>query len=125
MALTHTTTVRNALADLIDDQVNAGSTDASGDLVIMTSSDVTVATIVLSATAFGAASGGTITLGATTNDTNAVGGTAAKFKFQNRNNVEIFRGTVATSGADLNFSSVSIGAGDTVSITSFSYSASA
>lgn len=125
MAITHTTTVRNALANLIDDQVNSGTTDANGDLVIMTSGDVEVATLALSNPAFGAASSGTITAASITDDTSATGGTAALFKFQNRDNTEVFRGTVGTSGADLNLSSVSIGAGDTVQVTSFTYSAPA
>ena len=125
MAITHTTTVRNALANLIDDQVNSGTTDANGDLVIMTSGDVEVATLALSNPAFGAASSGTITAASITDDTSATGGTAALFKFQNRDNTEVFRGSVGTSGADLNLSSTSIGAGDTVQVTSFTYSAPA
>ena len=99
MAITHTTTVRNALANLIDDQVNSGTTDANGDLVIMTSGDVEVATLALSNPAFGAASSGTITAASITDDTSATGGTAALFKFQNRDNTEVFRGSVGTSGA--------------------------
>ena len=125
MAITHTTTVRNALANLIDDQVNSGTTDANGDLVIMTSGDVEVATLALSNPAFGAASSGTITAASITDDTSATGGTAALFKFQNRDNTEVFRGSGGTSGADLNLSSTSIGAGDTVQVTSFTYSAPA
>jgi len=93
----------------------------------MTSGDVEVATLALSATAFGAAAAGTITAAAITNDSSATGGTAALFKFQDRDNGEVFRGTVtATSGGgDIELSSVSVGVGDTVSITSFTYSASA
>jgi len=128
MALTHSTAVRNTLADAVDTAVNTGSTDASGDLVIMTGGDVEVATIILSATAFGAASSGTITLASTPlSDSSATGGTAALFKFQDRDNTEIFRGTVTATGGggDIELSSVSIGAGDTVTITSFTYSASA
>jgi hypothetical protein len=126
MALTHVTTIRNQLADVTVDAIDAGSTDTTGDLEIMTSGDVEVATLTWTATpAFGAASGGTATMNAINDDTNATGGTAALFKFQDRDNAEVFRGTVATSGADLNLSSVAIGATDTVSITSFTYSASA
>ena len=126
MALTHTTAVRNGLADYTVDAIDGGTIDTTGDLVIMTSGDVEVATLSWSATpAFGAASSGTATMNAINDDTSATGGTAALFKFQNRDNTEIFRGTVGTSGADLNLSSLSVGAGDTVSITSFTYSASA
>jgi hypothetical protein len=126
MALTHTTAVRNVLADATVDAIDSGTTDTTGDLVIMTSGDVEVATLSWSATpAFGAASSGTATMNAINDDTSATGGTAALFKFQDRDNTEVFRGTVATSGGDINLSSLSIGAGDTVSMTSFTYSASA
>lgn len=126
MALTHSTTVRNGLADYVVDQIDTGTTDTTGDLVIMAAADAEVATLSWTATpAFGAASSGTATMNAINDDTSATGGTAIAFKFQNRDNTEIFRGAVATSGSDLNLSSTSIGAGDTVSITSFTYSASA
>lgn len=119
MALTHTTAVRNGLADYVVDQLN------SGNLVIMTSADSEVATLPLSATAFGAAASGTATANSITDDSSATGGTAALFKMETSGATEIFRGTVSTAGADLNLSSVTIGAGDTVSVTSFTYSASA
>jgi len=119
MSLTHTTAVRNGLADYVVDQLN------SGNLVIMTSGDVEVATLPLNATAFGAAASGTATANAITDDSSATGGTAAKFKMETSGATEIFNGTVGTSGADLNLSSLSIAATDTVSVTSFTYSASA
>jgi len=125
MAITHITSLRNTFADSVDSAVNTGTTDANGDLVIMTSGDVEVATLALSATAFGAASSGVITAAAITNDSSATGGTAALFKFQDKDNAEVFRGTVTATGGggDIELSSVSIGAGDTVSITSFTYTA--
>lgn len=119
MAITLTTASRNAMADALVDLVDGGTTDATGDLVIMTSGDVEVATLALSNPAFGAASSGVATASAISDDTSATGGTAALHKFQNRDNTEIWRGTVGTSGADLNLSSVSIGAGDTVSVSSY------
>lgn len=127
MALTHTTAIRNGLADYTVDAIDGGTTDANGDLVIMTSGDVEVSTHALANPSFGAASSGTATANAISDDTSATGGTAALFKFQNRDNTEIFRGTVTATGGggDLELSSLAIGAGDTVSITSFTYSASA
>ena len=121
MAITHTTALRNTLADAVDTACNSGSTDASADLVIMTSGDVEVATCIMSNPAFGAAATGVITAASITDDTNATGGTAALFKIQDRDNTEVFRGAVGTSGSDLNLSSLSIASGDTVSITSFTY----
>lgn len=119
MAITLTTAARNAMANALVDLVDAGSTDANGDLVIMTSGDVEVATLALSNPAFGAAASGVCTASAITSDSSATGGTAALHMFRDRNNTEVWRGTVGTSGADLNLSSVAIGAGDTVEVSSY------
>lgn len=126
MALTHVTAVRNALANACVDLVDAGSGDANGDLVIMTSGDVEVATLACANPAFGAASSGTATANAIADDTSATGGTAAKFKFQDRDNGEVFRGSVTATGGggDIELDNVTVGAGVTVSMTSFTYSAS-
>ena len=127
MALTHVTATRNAMADACVDRVDLGTGDAQGDLVIMTSGDVEVATLACSNPAFGAASSGTATASAISDDTSATGGTAAKFKFQNRDNSEVFRGSVTATGGggDIELDNVTVGAGVTVSISSFTYSASA
>lgn len=123
MALTLTTAARNAAADAIVDLVDGGSADANGDLVLMTSGDVEVATLGLSNPAFGAASVGVCTAGAITNDSSATGGTVALFKVVNRDNTEIWRGTVGTvaSGADLEAANLIIGAGDIVACSSFTF----
>lgn len=125
MALTHTTSTRNTIADAVVDLIDGGAGDAQGDLVFMTSGDVEVATLNMSATAFGAAASGTATAAAISDDTNATGGTIAKFKLQNKANTEILRGSVTATagGGDIELSSVSIGAGDTVSVSSLTYSA--
>ena len=128
MALTHTTATRNELADLIRNLVDAGTTDTTGDLIIMAGDDSSVASLSWTATpSFDSASGGNITMSAINDDTSAPGGTAAAFKFQNRDNTEVFRGTVTVTsgGGDIELSSINIGPGDTVSITSFQYSSSA
>ena len=127
MSLTHVTSVRNGLADFTVDLLDVGTTDAQGDLVFMTSGDVEVATLALSNPAFGAAASGTATASAISDDSSATGGTVALFKLQDRDNGEVVRGTVtATSGGgDIELSSVSIGAGSTVSMTSLTYSSSA
>ena len=125
MAITHVTAVRNSLANLVVDAIDLGSADSTGDLIIMTSGDVEVATLVFLNPAFGAAGSGTSTANAITSDTSATGGTAALFKIQDRDNAEIFRGTVTATGGggDIELSSVSIGASDTVAISSFTYTA--
>lgn len=121
MGITLTTAARNAKANAAVDLLDSGSTDANGDLVIMTSGDVEVATLALSNPAFGAAATGVATANSISDDTNATGGTAALHKMQDRDNTEVWRGTVGTSGADLNLSSTTIGAGDTVSVSSYTY----
>lgn len=127
MALTHVTSVRNTLADAIDTACNAGSTNSAARLIIMTSGDAEVATLNMADPAFGAASSGAITAGTISDDTNATGGTAALFKIQDKDNNEVYRGTVTATGGggDLELSSTSISAGDTVSISSLVYTASA
>lgn len=117
--VTLTDGARNAACDAVVDRIDVGSTDANGDLVIMTSGDVEVATLAMSNPAFGAAASGLAAANTISDDTNATGGTAAKFKFQDRDNAEVLQGTVSTSGADLNLSSIVIGAGDTVAISAF------
>lgn len=119
MAVTHPTATRNGLADYIVDQLD------SGTIEIQTSGDVEVATLTFGATAFGAAAAGVATANAITSDTNATGGTAAKAQLKTSGATAIVNCSVGTSGEDINLSSVSIGAGDTVSISSLTYTAPA
>lgn len=125
MTISHVTAVRNGLADFIDDQVNGGT--GAGSLVFQTSGDVEVATCAFSNPAFGAATGGVITANSISDDTNATGGTVTKFRIFDGDSVEILNGTVTATGGggDIELSSTTIGAGDTVSITSLTYEASA
>ena len=127
MTLSHVTAIRNSLADLVVDAIDVGSTDAQGDLVFMTSGDAEVATLLNSNPAFGAGSSGTATANAVSDDTSATGGTIGLFKFQDRDNGEVFRGsvTVTSGGGDIEMTSVVIGATDTVSLATFTYTASA
>ena len=121
MALTLTTTMRDAIADAVDATINGGG--GAGYLEFQTSGDVEVATITFSATAFGASSTGVITLaGVPLSDTNATGGTMAKFRIYDNGapGTELIAGTVSTSGADINFAGgLTVGASDTVTLTSF------
>ncbi|MCK5709072.1 MAG: hypothetical protein KAI07_00920 [Deltaproteobacteria bacterium] len=123
MALVHVTAIRNTLADAVVDAIDAGA--GAGTLVFQTSGDVEVATLTFTDPAFGAAASGTATASAITDDTSATGGTVAKFRIFDSVPAEVFSGTVLTSGGDINLTSLSVGAGDTVSMTSLTYSASA
>lgn len=128
MALTHVTAIRNSLADLVVDAIDVGTTDATGDLIIQTGADATLCTINLSATSFGAASSGTATAASLPKEGTCTGtGTAAKFRVRNRDNSEVFQGSVTATGGggDMELSSTSLVTNDVVRINTFTYSASA
>ncbi len=121
MALVLETGLRDALANEIDNYVNAGT---APELVFETSGDVAVASIIMDASdAFGAAATGVITMtGQPKSDTNAAGGTVAQFSiYQNvgQGAAKALEGNVQVSGGDINLSSLSVGATDTVELTTF------
>lgn len=128
MALQHTTAVRNSLANAIATAAAAGSTNPTPQLILETSTGVEVATLNMSATPYGAASSGSITANAISPDTDATGGdlTGGRFRVLDRDGTEVYRGTITGvgDGGDLELSSLVIGAGDTVSLSSLVYSAS-
>lgn len=117
MAVTHATATRNGIADYVVDQLDGGT------IKIVTSGDVEVATLTFGTPAFGAASSGVATANAITSDSSATGGTAAKAELVTSGATSIVFCAVGTSGSDINLSSLSIGAGDTVSISSLTYTA--
>ena len=126
MAVTHTTAVRNELANLVVDHCDDGA--GAGKLIIRATGTVAapgteVATLTFSDPAFGAAASGIATASAITDDTNATGGTAATATLEDDSTNIAAHCSVGTSGEDINLSSVSIGAGDTVSISSLTYEA--
>jgi len=124
MAITLTTAARNAACDAIVDLVDAGT--GAGTIELKSAASTVagtneVATLTFSDPAFGAASSGVATAGTITDDTNATGGTASHFTVFDSDGNAVWQGTVATSGADLNLSSTTIGAGSTVTISSFTF----
>ena len=124
MSLTHDDTLaRNGLANYIVDQLD------SGDFMFTLADGTTeVATIDLAATAFGAAASGTATmLDTPLSDSSATGNASpiAKFLARTSGSAEVFRGSVGTTGEDINLTSLTIGATDTLTLSSFTYSASA
>ena len=126
MAVTHPVAVRNEIANLVVDGIDAGA-GAGKLLITTTSTGTTVATLTFSDPAFGGATGGIATASAITSSTGAatVGGTAAKAVFTTSTGLQKIYCSVGTTGADINLSSVSISAGDTVSISSLTYTAPA
>ncbi len=117
MGLTLPTNVRNAACDAIVDLIDAGV--GAGYLEIHTSAFGTkLATLTFSDPAFGAAAVGVATASAITSDSSADNtGTAAVFKIFDSAANEVMRGTVGTSGADINFNTVSWTTGDAISIS--------
>ena len=125
MAVTHPTAIRNGIADYVVDRLDLGTGTSAGRLVFQTSGGTAVATLALSNPAFGAASSGVATAAAITSDTNAAGGTTTKAELRDRDATAIVLCAVSTSGSDINLSSTTIGAGDTVSMSSLTYTAPA
>lgn len=115
---THKTAIRNKHADAYADELDVGTTDASGDLQIWTAGFGTLlAELTFSNPAGGAASAGTVTFNAVTKDSSAnASGTAAVARWRDRDNGTCFEGTVGTSGADIILNTVTITAGDDVSM---------
>jgi len=118
MALTLETVLRNVLADAIDTELNTGA--GTSNMKLETSGDVEVATINFQNPAFGAAATGVITLsGVPLQDASATGGVVAQFSLFDRDGTKQLEGVVAVSGQDLDLSSLTVGATDTVELTSF------
>ena len=113
--------LQDALANAITTYVDAGT---APELVFETVGDVEVATIVMNATsAFGAASAGVITMAdQPITDADATGGVVAQFSiYQNvtQGAAKVLEGVVLTSGSDINLSSLTVVAGDSVELTTF------
>ena len=112
---TLTDTSRNAAVNAVAALCN------SGTVKFHTAAHSVVATCTFGATAFGASASGTATANAITDDTNATGGTidhAHLYKSDGTTDLMSVTCTATGGGGDIELSSLSIGAGDTVSITS-------
>jgi hypothetical protein len=120
MAITHSAATRNAIVDavLAEIDIDAGA----GTLEFQTSGAVEAATVTFSDPA-GTVSGATLTFSAITDDTSATGGTVDRFDIKSNAGGSRVLGAVGTSGSDINLSSLAIGIGDTVSISSLTYTA--
>ena len=126
MAVTHSTAAQNAATDAVTALIGA-----SGNLVFRLSGTIgspgtAVATLPLSATAFGAASSGVATANAITSDTNATGNASAvaNASLQTSGATLVIHCAVAASASDINLSNgLTVAAGDTVSCSSLTYQA--
>lgn len=128
MAVTHSTTMRNVLADAITAALGSSPNLAFRLSGTVGSPGTVVATLPMSATPFPAASGGTITANAITSDTNATGNASpvANATLQTSGGTVVVHCAVAASASDINMTGgLTVGAGDTVSCSSLTYSAPA
>ena len=123
--LQHPTSVRNAIADAVVDLIDAGS--GAGKLIFYTANTGTaLATLTLSDPAFGAAASGVATASAITSNTDTGSGTVTWFKVVDSDDNIVFEGDVTdddTGTGSIQLSSVALGTGDTVSVSSLTYTA--
>jgi hypothetical protein len=120
----------DAMVDLVDAGTPPGLLriyDATGgvpaDADAALGSQVLLAELAMSTTAFGGAADGSpgavATAAPITSSENATSGTAAFFRITNAAGTAIFQGTCGTSDADLIMNTVTIPGGSTVAVNSF------
>ena len=127
MALTHSTTAKDAATNAVVDLLDA----ASSKLVFRVGGTLgapgtAAATLTFATPAFGASSSGTATAGAITSDTNATGNASpvSKASLQTSGGTIHVYCDVAASASDINLTNgLTIAAGDTVSCSSLTYTA--
>ncbi len=127
MSVTHSTAARNAATDAVTALIGA-----SGNLKFRISPSsvgspgTVVATLPLSADAFGDSSSGTATANAITSDTNATGNASpvAYATLETSAGTVVIHCAVAAAASDINMSNgLTVAAGDTVSCSSLTYTA--
>ena len=128
MSVTHSATLRNTLATAVKDAIDGGA--GAGKLVFRLTGSVgspgtAVATLTLSDPC-GTVSGAVLTFSAITSDTNATGNASAvaAATLQTSADTVCLHCAVAASSSDINMSGgLTVGAGDTVSCSSLTYTA--
>jgi hypothetical protein len=135
--LVHPTTVRNGIADYVVDLVDAGAgagfiaffTSAyTADLAAALGTAAELARLTMSDPAFAAAGSGQSAANSITADTDVAAGTVASFGVFDSNNNLVFKGDVTSDDVgtgSIQLSSVDLGSGDTLSLSSLTYTAPA
>lgn len=126
MAVTHPTAFRDTVADLVDSTLSTTAVLVFRLTGTANSPGTAVATLAFGNPAFGASSSGTITANAITPDTNATGNASpvATATMQTGGGTIVVHCAVAASASDINMTGgLTIGAGDTVSCSSLTYTA--
>lgn len=126
MALSYTTTDRNARLDQLTTSVGASgilkiySGTPPANVGASLSGNTLLAQLTMNATFAPASSGGVLTLNSITTESSAdATGTATFFRMTTSGGTAKIQGTVGTSGADLNMNTTSIVSGAAVSVSSF------
>ena len=128
MAVTHSTTMRNTFADAVTPALGASPKLKFRLSGTVGSPGTAAATLTMSATPFPAASGGVLTANAITSDTSATGNASpvATATLETSGGTVVVHCAVAASASDINMTGgLTIGAGDTVSCSSLTYTACA
>lgn len=119
MAVTYSTAAKTARMQAVIDQIDAGA--GAGTLEIGTTGFASTLAIITLADPSGTASAGALTFDfdPDVSDTSAnATGTAAEARIKDSNGTIVISGlTVGTTGSDINLDSVSITAGQTVTLT--------
>jgi hypothetical protein len=118
----------DALSDLLDNgylRIYDGTQPANANTAVST--QVLLAELRFNATASAAASAGTLTMNAITQDSSADNtGTATWFRaLKSDGSTVVFDGSVGTSSCDINLGSTSITSGSSVGVTSMTFTVSA
>lgn len=125
MAISYAVLTKNARLDQINTDIGTsgflriydGTPPADADTAL--SGNTLLADLALSATAFGSATGGTMTAASISDDASADNtGTASFFRLVTSVGTAKVQGSVGTSGADLNLNSVAISSGANVAVSS-------
>ncbi len=115
MAITLSTTARNAANDAVTALANGGH------LVILAGATV-LCTINLSATAFAASTNGSASAnGLPLSGTASNSGTADSYRVETSGSTSLWTGTVGVGSGDLQLSSLSISSGQTVTVNSWAH----
>lgn len=118
MAVTYSTTVKNTRMTAVRDAIDGGA--GPGTIEIGTSGMASVLAVLTCSDPCGSVASGVLTFSAITDDASAdATGTAAEARIKDSAATIVVSGlTVGTAGSDINLDSVSITAGQTVSLTS-------
>lgn len=124
MSVTHPSSMRSLVADTVTAQCDVGST--WGQLVLTAAASTSLCVLTFSSSAFGAASSGVCTAYSITDGIVSTAGTASAFIIRSATQQNtVCQGSVTSTGGggDIELSSNILSSGQTVSMTSLTYTA--